>query len=357
MSTNPIAVLEQARNLALQGVSETQAIQALKDEAKLTGCEIADNAAQMLYQQTAVEMQRWQPRTLADARSAATEEPPWVIKGLVLEQSATLVSAQPHSIKSLSWLAAGMQAVAQRKVWGHFEAPSVERTLFIETEDPLWLVESRIRGLAEGVGLNNSELSGFSYLRPGPFDLVKEEETLRTLIRHHKPNLVILSTLQNMLGARNYIQQVDMAPVAAAVLRLAQVSPIVLLTHSPWNNSQRRAAGTVTLSANFATTIHYRKSVQGGSTFAHLRVDSKVGSAESDFRLKVESDGNNYDPASVRSIIYDGNGWPQGAKEQAILGIAEDRPEATAPEIAQEIGCSPRYVRKVLKKARDEEAD
>ncbi len=354
MSTNPITVVqyELAKALAVKSTPEPEAIDLLQKQATAEGASLSDEAAKSLYGQATVRMQPWQPKTVSNALQGATEEPPWVIKGLLLEQSATLISAQPHSIKSLSWLAASMQAVAQQKVWSHFEAPNVERTLFIETEDPLWLVEARIRGLAEGLALTDSELNGFLYLRPGPFDLVVEEKTLRMVLERHKPDLVVLSTLQNMLGGRNYLQQADMAPVVAAVIRLAEVSPIVLLTHSPWNKKQRRAAGTVTLTANFATTAHYAKVEKGGNTFAHVKVDSKAGSAESDFYLIVDSDGNTDDPASVRSIDYGGKGWPRGSMQQVILEIAEDRPNATPKEIAVEVGGTERYARKVLGKVR-----
>jgi hypothetical protein len=357
VSTNPAGVLDNAlqrlaQALVVRGVPQPEAIAHLRKGAESAKQDLSDAAAKSLYDDAVIQMRPWAARTLADAMRSATEEPPWVIKGLLLEESGTLVSAQPHSIKSLSWLAGAMQAVAQKKVWGYFEAPNVECALFVETEDPLWLVEARIRGLAHGLNLNDSELHGFRYLRPGPFDLVEQERTLRTLIHAHSPNFVVLSTLQNLLGNRNYKEQADMAPVAAAVIRLSEESPIVLLTHSPWNKKQRRAAGTVTLSANFATTLHYAKVERSGETFAHVKLDSKAGATEQDFYLKVDSEGDRDDPASVRSIAYGGKGWPKGAKAQAIREIVEDRPDATPKQIAEEVGCTDRHVRDVLEKGK-----
>jgi hypothetical protein len=92
----------------------------------------------------------WEVRTFSDAKRSEGSRPPWVIDDLLLAQTATLVSAQPHAMKSLSWLAACIEAVGFHKVWGHFGAADVERALFIETEDPPWLVEARIRGFAKG---------------------------------------------------------------------------------------------------------------------------------------------------------------------------------------------------------------
>jgi AAA domain len=360
VSANPegaldIALRRLAQALVVRGIPQAEATARLREEAEKAKKELSDAAAKSLYDEAAIEMRPWMTRTLADALRGATEEPPWVIKGLVMEDSATLVSAQPHSIKSLSWLAGAMQAVAKKKVWDHFEAPNVEQALFIETEDPLWLVEGRVRGLATGLGVRDGDLNGFAYIRPGPFDLVGEEQTLRILFRRHSPDFVVLSTLQNLLGNRNYKEQADMAPVVATIIRLSQEAPIILLTHSPWNKKQRRAAGTVTLSANFATTVHYAKVENEGDTFAHLLLDSKAGSTEQDFYLKVGSDGDRNDPASVRTVAYGGKGWPKGTKTQAILQIAEDNPQATSKEIAEEVGCTDRHVRKVLGKEKEEQ--
>ena len=331
--------------LAVKGTTEAEAIGKIKQAAESHAVTLSDQEAKTLLEHACIEIRPWSARTLTDAVHGETQEPPWVIKGLLLEQSATLVSAQPHSIKSFSWLAAAMQAVAKHKVWGHFECPNVERTLFIETEDPLYLVEARIRGLAAGHQLE--ALPGFTYIRRGPFDLVRDEQTLRLIISHYNPDFVVLSTLQNILGGRNLLQQVDMAPVSMALMRLAEASPLIVLTHSPWNPRMRRAAGTVTLPANFATSLHYEKVEKEGSTYAKVTIDSKAGSAETQFHLKVESEGRTDNPSSVRNIVY-GSGWPRGSKTQEILKIVQEDPTIQPKDIAEQVGCSARHVRKVL---------
>ncbi|MBZ5600013.1 MAG: AAA family ATPase [Acidobacteriia bacterium] len=124
----------------------------------------------------------WEIRRLSDAFKDA-QSPPWVITDLVMSGTLTLVSAQPHGMKSLSWLAAGMEAVHTGKVFKHFEAPNLKNVLFIETEDPEWLVKKRIQGLAKGLKLSKDEtLPGFHYTCPGPFELIKEEKQLERLI-------------------------------------------------------------------------------------------------------------------------------------------------------------------------------
>lgn len=184
-------------------------------------------------------------RTLKDALSEKETAPPWVIQDLLLRDSATLVSAHPHSMKSLSLLAACIESVAKKQVWGHFAAPTVKKSVFIETEDPRWMVDARIRGFSTGLGLNE-ELPGFEYCCQGPFDLVKAKMAIRAFLQEHKPDFAVLSTLQGLLGGRDWLRQDQMAEINALFVDLAKhVCPIIVITHSPWDRRDKRAAGTV----------------------------------------------------------------------------------------------------------------
>ena len=280
------------------------------------------------------------------------EAPPWVIKDLVMSGTVTLVSAQPHGMKSLSWLAACMEGVHTRKVFRHFEAPDLRNVLFIETEDPEWLVKKRIQGLAKGLKLREGEsLPGFHYTCPGPFELMQQEAQLERLIEEHKLDLIVLSTLQNLLGSRNWKEQGEMADVMAMLVRLARKCSIVLLTHSPQDRTQKRAIGTITLGANCATHIHSEKSQKGGSTYVHLKVDSKAGSAQTDFSVLLHADPKDNDPVrSVRGLVYAGTGNRGKTKEQKLREAIAENPDATVDELAKIADCDETYVRRIQKK-------
>lgn len=255
--------------------------------------------------------------------------------------------AHPHSMKSLSWLAATIEAVAKNKVWGHFDAPGVNSSLFIESEDPNWLLEERICGIAKGMGLKAKEdAQGFHYLRTGPFDLVKLERSLKDILNFYRPDFAVLSTLQSLLSDRDWNEQGDMQAVNSVVVRLASICPLVVITHSPWDKRARRAAGSVTQAANFLTTMHFEKVQDPKSTdsFIHVRVDSKIGAEQTDFHLKLETEGGD-----IRGLIYNGPGWPKGGGKRAILAAIEEDPDATPKEIADRIGVTPRYVQKLVK--------
>jgi len=293
----------------------------------------------------------WDVKSFDDAMTSSDVKPPWVIEDLLMANSATLVSAQPHAMKSLSWLQACLEAAAKQTVWGHFNAPNVTNTLFIETEDPAWLVEARIRGLALGIGLTEKHaVAGFHYVCPGPFELIKFKDFLGEQFAKYNPNFAVISTLQNTLGGKNIKEQDGMAPVMAAIIHLSKVTPLVVITHSPWDRRQRRAAGTVTQTANFLTAMHYQKvrNPKSGNDYAQVVVDSKAGALETGFYVALSTDGDPRDPGSVRRIAYGGKGWPKGTGKAAVLEAIEDDPDAAPKEIAEKCGVCVRYVQKLM---------
>lgn len=292
--------------------------------------------------------QGWQVCDLSDAIAGTGQKPPWVIEDLLLARSATQVSAHPHSMKSLAWLAACLESVAAHKVWGHFDASSVKSSLFIESEDSRWVLEQRLRGIAKGLGLKGAEdAPGFHYLRTGPFDLVSTEKELAQVLDYYKPDFVVLSTLQSLLAGRSWKEQQDMQPVNSLIVRLAdQYCPIVLITHSPWDTRQKRAIGTISQAANFLTALHFEKTTNGDGTFVHITLDSKLGAEEADFTLKLETEGEGKE-REVRRFIYQGPGWPKGMGKAAVMQAISADPEASSKEIAKRAGVTARYVQKI----------
>jgi hypothetical protein len=302
---------------------------------------------------------RWNIKGFQDAMQSTERGPQWAIEGLVAKKSATLVSGQPHAGKSLAWLDALLEAITQHKVWGHFDASNVNAVLFVETEDPAFVVEGRIRGFARGLKLATDDLiPGFHYLRIGPFELVKEEAKILELAKEYNLDLIVISTLQNLVHGADLSSQKDMAPIMALVVRLAEYCPTVLLTHSPRDKRLKRATGTVTQDANFLTTIHFEKfrNKKAGQECIHASVDSKLGCIEPDFTLSIVADGKPGDAEGVSRVEYSCNGRPKGFAKDAILEAHEEDPGATPKEIAALVGATPRHVQNVLKEAKKQEA-
>ncbi len=301
-----------------------------------------------------LERQAWPILGLKDAFKDA-EMPPWAIQDLVMSATVTLISAHPHGMKSLSWLYACLEGVLTKKVFGHFAAPNLNNVLFVETEDPEWLVKKRIQGFAKGLGLKQGQnVPGFHFTCPGPFGLADEVKRFERLIDQLDLDLLVLSTLQNTLDGKDWNDQKEMAGVLKKLVNMARLCPIVVLTHSPQDQRQKRAAGTITIGANCATHVHYDKSIvhKTGETFVHLMVDSKAGATDTQFTLKLLRDEKDSDPvSSVRGLVYVGKGkkGKQNAKK-AILDALEDDPAATCDEIAVLVGCSERYVQRIKKK-------
>jgi hypothetical protein len=300
--------------------------------------------------------QGWHVRDLSDAIAGTGQQPPWIIRDLLLAQSATQVSAHPHSMKSLAWLAACLESVVTHKVWGHFDASAVNSALFVETEDSTWVLEERIRGIAKGLGVSCAEdAPGFHYLRTGPFDLVNMGKDLTQIIDCYKPDFAVLSTLQNLLHGRDWTRQNEMQDVNALIVRLSDRCPIVEITHSPWDTRSKRAIGTVSQAANFLTALHFEKKVNGGDTFVHVSVDSKLGADVTDFTLKLETEGEGKE-REVRRFVYEGPGWPKGLRRDAVVAALNEDPVASAKEIAERTGVSARYVQQI-KKSMDEQVE
>jgi AAA domain len=294
----------------------------------------------------------WEICDLSHAMAGARQKPPWVIEDLLLAQSATQVSAHPHSMKSLAWLAAALEAVAKHTVWHHFNASTVNRSLFIESEDSTWVLEERLRGLAKGLELRGVEdAPGFHYLRTGPFDLVNMEKTLAQIFEYYRPDFVVLSTLQSLLAGRAWKEQDEMQDVNSLIVRLSSAyCPIVEITHSPWDSRQKRAIGSISQAANFLTSLHFEKKVSSADTFVHVMLDSKLGAEESDFTLRLETEGEGKQ-REVRGFIYQGPGWPKGLGRAAVMEAINEDPEASAKEIAERKGVSERYVQKLKKES------
>ena len=138
----------------------------------------------------------------------------------------------------------------------------------------------------------------------------------------YKPDFMVFSTLQNMIPGRSMTEQKDMASVMATIIELARkCCPAVLVTHSPQDDKKRRAAGSVTISANFVVEGHYKASDAEGKA-VHVQLRSKAGSGMSDFSLELETEGAGNDPSAVRRIVYTGKGETQSRSEHASLILA-----------------------------------
>ncbi len=294
-----------------------------------------------------VELQDWQVLTLGDALEGEDEAFDWVIEGVLLKGAACLTSGQPHAGKSLNWLAAALETVTCKKAWGQFDATKVRRVLFIETEDPKQVVRNRIRQLAKGLRIDPQRCpEGFFWVRPGPFDLVQMKAKLMSLLKSYEPDWCVISTLQGLLGARNWSSQSEMADVNATIVELAhKYCPIVLITHSPQDTNAKRAAGTITQAANYLTVMHFEKKVSEEATVTRVTMDCKLGD-KAEFELRLQTEGK-----EVRRVTYQEQ---KPSKADLIRQEHKDNPEATVNEIADEVGCTPRYVRSVLKQPEPE---
>jgi hypothetical protein len=290
----------------------------------------------------------WRPRSLAEILSRDYVEPRWIIDGLLLEKSALLTSGQPHSGKSLNWLAAAIESVSTRIIWGKFASPNVQRVLYIETEDPDVVVEQRVRELAKGLAIDpKSPPEGFRLICTGPFEIVKMEAELNALIDLHKPDWVVISTLQGLLGDRDWKEQSEMSAVNATFVRLSRRCPLVVITHSTWDKKNKRAAGSITQAANFLTLVHFDKKIAAGVTKTVVCLDCKLGQNEQFDLILETAQVPGRDQPELRRVRYAGEHAPTQAEE--IRAYTKGHPNASPREVSQAVGCSYEHARKVMK--------
>lgn len=274
-------------------------------------------------------------------------EPPWKVHGLVADGCGTQVSSHPHGMKSYTWLQAAIESSVHHKVWGHFPATTVKRALFLETEDSEWLLRRRVHYLSNGLGIKANDLPDagcFILGCTGPFDLIQMERTLKNTIERYHPDFTVLSTLQGLLGHRDWKEQSDMAPINSLLVNIAtHYSPLVSITHSPWDKKQKRAAGTVTQAANFPMICHYQKFTSQGETFASVNVDSKLGASDTEtrFKLKLHKSGEE----SVRF------GYEMASSKKDIADYIRSNPNCKASDISAQFDISERYARTLRKES------
>jgi hypothetical protein len=326
----------------------------------------------------------WRPATLKEILNRTEEPLRWTINGLLLENASNLTSGHPHAGKSLGWLAGAIQAVTTGKVWGKFRvSPSLKRVLYVETEDPRVLVETRVRELAKHMAASPADLydAGFALSTTGPFDLVEVKDAIYRLLDAYKPDWLVLSTLQGLLGGRDWNQQNEMAEVNAMLVDLGRnFVPISVITHSPKDPRLQRAAGTITQEANHATVLHVRKQMlkdgqAKGKDLLTVSVDSKLYPVPS-FELLIDSEpaptDENPDARKLVSVSLasgdvsatvpstapaQADKRQKDDKRQAVAAYLATHPDATIREIEKNVGCSRETARKIRKQIRQESED
>jgi hypothetical protein len=297
----------------------------------------------------------WELFDLQQALTLNFPEPKWLVEGLVPEGTVILVSGLPHVGKTLDWLAAGIEAVTRHTVWGHFDATNVRRWLYVETEDPTSRVVQRIRDLSKGLGITpESKIpDGFFWVRTGPFQLVETEDKLRETLEKIKPDAMVLSTLQGLLGKRDLKSQSDMSEVNSMLVRLAsEFCPIVLITHSPLNEKVKRAYGTVMQAANCGVTIHFERLGTGDHALIHATVDEKYERGRWDFTLRLQTeDVIKGDKVSKRPRrVTASDGLPRAFSVISVLSkIKTDEIVPSIRNVAAQTGVPKSTVARILK--------
>ncbi len=139
-----------------------------------------------------------------------------------------------------------------------------------------------------------------------------------------------------------------MGPINAIFVRLSRRCPIVVITHSPWDGRNKRAAGSITQAANFLSLMHFDKTISKGETKIAVTLDCKMGQETETFDLILDTETvPGKKRPELRRVRYAGIHEP--SDKEKILACIKENPAAKATEVAQEVGCSYEYARKTMK--------
>jgi len=116
----------------------------------------------------------WSSETWAQFRDASSDDPRWLVEGLLPEGVLAFVSAPPKRGKTWYALALSLSIASGRPLFGEYAIPEPRPILYVALEGARTALRARIGALARGLGIEpaGDELRRLHLLyRPRPFDL------------------------------------------------------------------------------------------------------------------------------------------------------------------------------------------
>lgn len=259
------------------------------------------------------------------------------VERLIPRGARVLIYGEPGGGKTWLALSLGLALAAGKKWAGQFPVPSPRRVLYVDEEMPPELVESRIRRLGLGAGVD--ETVPFQILsRPG---LVFTEAGVSSLLatcaaKQFDPEVIIVDSLRRVLvGSENDAEAVVRFWRDTATLNVGRTFIVVHHMKKPnpqgGNEARYRASGSTDLIAGpevtFAITRPRRDALAIECTKARHAVEPEP------FIVSL------YDEAAEGPIVvrYDGSPAQAKAEATAVEGAAgfierflSDKPDRAA---------------------------
>jgi hypothetical protein len=187
--------------------------------------------------------------------SARIESPKWLVEDVWTSESHGLIAGEPKTLKSTMALAMGISVASGRPFLSKYPVHVQGPVLMIQEENDPWVVQDRMRKIANSYGLLGSvqELPGeegdigetlmidfppelpFKLLNNTGWDLTDEDSKgfLEETIRDVQPAMVILDPLYLMIGDRDTDRSQEVVPSLKwlMMLRFKYNCAIVVVHH------------------------------------------------------------------------------------------------------------------------------
>ncbi len=167
-------------------------------------------------------------------------KPPWLINGVLAEQSVTVLGGEPKVSKTWAGLELGLSLAAGKLAFGEFEVPAPRPVVFFLVEDDARSAANRIRSLAAGKGISHDALQ-HGHIRCRQALNIQDDKQLAQLIQAvtaiPEVAMIYLDPMRDLhLGDEN--SSADMADVMGRLRKLRdETNASVVFAHHTGKSS------------------------------------------------------------------------------------------------------------------------
>lgn len=260
----------------------------------------------------------------------------WLVDSLIVQGSRVLLYGDPGSMKTWLALNLGLHIAAGKPWLGRFSIPEAQRVLYLDEEMGESEVARRVKQLALGLNLGDTELPFHTLSHTGIRFTPEGIATLAESVSRINPRVIIVDTLRRVLvGSEN--DQSDVTAFWRNVIPLIAGGRTVIILHHMRKTGQAgggdakyRASGHFDLIAGGDSSYAISKSrEEDGTSIITWRCTKLRGAEEpNEFTVKVSDD-----PDTEATVIKFGDFASKAPitpqKISAVLALCGQHPALT----------------------------
>ncbi|WP_413935150.1 AAA family ATPase [Nitrospira sp. BLG_1] len=253
---------------------------------------------------------------------APTEE---LVEGILSAQSVGWIAGEEKLGKTFYALEEALCLAIGQPVCNRFTVPTPRRVLFIEEEDPIQRVQTRLRALLRGHGLDLQKTSVRDMLRNqfrievwAGFNLDNSDQLarLRLTLDEFKPEVVYLDCLRK-LSSKDLNKANEAGTLLATLDDLRRQYGVIfrVIHHFRKNQGGRVGRGSQEIGGSFVLGAWGEDSlffepISRNQAGARLSLQRKDSGATGQYTMTIESEGPAHEPTSIRLRVDDVSAEP-----------------------------------------------